>query len=123
MDIKKYIICLIGGLLTSCSSTAQKKGYNPIKDLPKEIVVKFGIDIIPNEDLALKVAESILREHNRNVEFNDLKPFTINLIADGKVWDISISDKPNTEYRVIRRTYHLRINKNTGEVLNYWVDR
>jgi hypothetical protein len=117
--IKKIFIYLFFVSLISCKSLGQKSN-NPITDLPKEIDTRYGIDIVPNEKTALKIAEIILEERFVNVNFNDLKPFQINLIADEKVWEIIVVEKV---FKGKITTYNLRINKNTGEILNLWVIR
>jgi hypothetical protein len=119
MDIKKMLYLLIIVVFTSCKSSAQVTN-NPIKDLPSEIVTKYGIDMVPNQESALKISQIILQERFQNTKFENLKPFTINLIAEGKVWDVIITEKVFLNKTT---TYHLRINKNTSEILNIWVER
>jgi hypothetical protein len=46
----------------------------------------------------------------------------IQLIADGKVWDIWATTLEKN-FKGIRKTYHIRINKNTAKVLTFWVER
>jgi hypothetical protein len=119
MDIKKLSILLLFYVFIGCKSSAQVKN-DPIEDLPSKIVTKYGIDIVPNQEIALKIAQIILQERFQNTKFEDLKPFTINLIAEGKVWDIIVIEKV---FKNKITTYHVRINKNTSEILNLWVER
>ncbi len=65
-------------LFTTTSLFSQNES-NIIKDLPNEITVKYGTDILPNEKTALSVAEIILKERYLNTKFDKLKPFKINL--------------------------------------------
>lgn len=94
--------------------------YDPIKDLPEIINSKYVIPMIPNEETALQYAEIILKKRYKGMDFEEVKPFEVHLIADEKVWDIQAP--VNKRLRGIAY-FHLRINKNTGEVLNSWVDK
>jgi len=121
LAIKNSPIYLSVFLLLSCS-TLKQTNYNPITDLPKEINVRYGTDVISKEESALKIAEILFIEDSPNTNFDVYKPFKIQLIADGKVWDIEASTQEKN-FKGIRKTYHIRINKNTAEVLNFWVER
>lgn len=118
--IKQLILFSSLLMILSVKSFAQDTISDPIKDLPKEIKSHYGTDIIPDESTAMELAEVILKNRYRSTNFKKLKPFGINLIADDKVWDIKIVQ--NT-FRVKTTEYHVRLNKNTGEVLNIWVKR
>ena len=110
MDIKKIIIIL----LISLNSFGQQK----IDDLPKVIIERFGIDIVPNEKTAIKLTKIIFKERFVNIRnFNNFKPFEVKLICEGKVWEVKIENKIEKPYKF---AYFIRINKNTGEVLNLW---
>lgn len=99
--------------LINCS--ASKEIINPIRDIQYPLVHKYGTDIVPNEEVALKLAEVIWKERYKNYDIDSYKPFKINLTDNDKVWDITAS----SFYGVFR----MKINKNTAEVLNNWVER
>lgn len=118
--IKQLILFSSLLMILSVKLYAQDTISDPIKDLPKEIQFHYGTDIIPDESTAMELAEVILKNRYRSTNFKKLKPFEINLIADNKVWDVKIVQ--NT-FRFKTTEYHIRLNKNTGEVLNIWVER
>lgn len=118
-DIRSLILILLALTLINCKSSVQVKS-NPVEGLPKEIKTRYSIDMVPNETIALNLSQIILQERFLNTKFENLKPFEINLIAEGKVWDIKVTEKV---FKNKTTTYHLRINKNTSEILNLWVER
>lgn len=119
--IKKLSIYFSIFSLIGCSALKQTN-YNPITDLPKEFGVRYGTDVISKKESALKIAEILFSEDSPNTNFEVYKPFKIKLIADGKVWDIEATTQEEN-FEGIRKTYHIRFNKNTAEVLNFWVER
>ena len=118
MVIRKRIILIMLCIIPQLNYSQEELEINidPIKDLPKEISTKYGTDIIPDKETALMYADIILKKRYINVDFDVLKPYEISLIAEDKVWEIKVLRKPNYYY-------HLRLNKNNGEVLNIWVDK
>lgn len=90
---------------------------DPIKDLPKEIDYKYGKPMIPDEETALQYADIILKKRFRNIPFDDLKPYTINLIANERVWEIKVHIENYKD-----KYFLIRINKNNGEILNCWLE-
>ncbi|MBN9284403.1 MULTISPECIES: hypothetical protein [unclassified Flavobacterium] len=121
ITITTFWIIIIAIFCNGCSSLKDKL-YNPVTDLPKKITERYAIDIVTDKEMALKLADIIYKEQYRNIDFEQLKPFTVNLIADGKVWEIIASSK-KVGVPGVDRTYYLRINKNTAEVINLWVKR
>jgi|GEM_PF-4448477 len=122
-DIRKvllivFTVCVIGQF--SFAQEKKKKIYDRIKDLPEKIDTVYGTDIIPDQEIALQYAELILKKRYKGMNFEEVKPFDVNLIADGKVWDITV---PVEERLRGIASFHLRINRNNGEILNSWVDK
>ena len=87
-----------------------------ITSIEKPLKSRYGTDVIYSEATALIITQTIFEERYENIDFEKFKPFIINLIEDKKVWEIIASKKigPYTP------TYTIRINKNTGEILNLW---
>lgn len=109
-------LCLVTQLVTS----QEKKNNNKrdrMKDLPKNINITYGTDIIPDEETALKYTYLIFKSRYINVSFEDMKPYIINLTANGKVWEVKALIR---NYK--NKYYIIRINKNTGEILNIWLE-
>jgi len=91
-----------------------------VKELPKVIAVRYGNDLVPDENTAVQIADVILKRRTASVNFDKLKPYLVKSIADDKVWEIKITQ----EVFVGKFSYwYVRINKNTGEILNIWVER
>lgn len=112
------IMCML-----TCITFSQERNTkvrDRIKDLPKKINVVYVINIISDENTAIEYAKIILKKRYPNVSFEKLEPFEITSIAEGKVWEVKIPTDP--QLRGIAH-YHIRINKNTGEILNFWVDK
>lgn len=121
MYINKKISILLYFILVGCN-VQNKTTYDPIKDIPKEITNRYGQDMILSEDMALSIAEIIFKAHDKYNSFDDYKPFSINLVSDGRVWEI-IAKPVSGNLHSVRKKYYLRLNKNTGEVLNFWTDK
>lgn len=122
MVIRKKIILIMLCIIPQLNYSQEKLETNidPIKDLPREISTKYGTDIIPDEETALEYADVILKKRYINTQIDKLKPYEIELIAEGKVWEIKLPTDPRLREVAY---FHLRINKNNGEVLNIWVDK
>lgn len=88
-----------------------------INDLPKEINCRYVIPIIPNKETALQMVDVIVKNRYVNVDFDKLKPYEIKLIANHKVWEVKI-----TQEVFLRKYtyYYIRLNRNTGEVIDIW---
>lgn len=117
-DIRLLIIIPFFLIFNGCVS--KKEVVDPIKELPNSIQNNFGTDILPNKEVAIKVCEIILLERYKNVDFNNYKPFIIESISEDRVWYIRAVQKDNPQRKHV---YNIKINKNTGEVYNIWVDR
>ena len=111
------IFLILTFILVSCSSS--KKISDPNSQYT--ITERYGIDLISSEELAAKIAEAIWTEKYINDDIQLYKPFEVRLIDDGKVWEIT-GNSPHTG-TVIKRVYHMKINKNTGEILRNWVEK
>ena len=115
MDTKTTLLIL---LLIAFNS--KLIGQQKVDDLPKEIIVRYGIDMVPNEKSAIEISKIIFKERFVNLKYKYFKPFMVCLIADGKVWDLVLSPKKEEMHPII---YHIRINKNTGEIINFWIEK
>ncbi|WP_123911987.1 hypothetical protein [Chryseobacterium shigense] len=85
-----------------------------IDQLPCKLVNHYGTDIIPDEETVIKYVDVLIRKRAL-LDPEKSKPYQISLIADNKVWRIVIKSY-NCRYCKI----YININKNTGEVLNYY---
>lgn len=112
------IMCMFSHIIYSQETPDLKR--DPIRDLPEEISFKYGTDIIPDKETALEYADIILKKRYINTKIDELKPYEITLIEEDKVWEIKLPT--DTRLRGIAY-FHIKINKNTGEVLNIWVDK
>jgi hypothetical protein len=115
MDTKKTLLVLL--LIVFSNKII---GQQKVDDLPKEIIVRYGIDMVPNEKSAIEISKIIIKERFVNLKFKYFKPFIVSLIADGKLWDLVLSPKKEEIHPII---YHIRINKNTGEIINFWIEK
>lgn len=79
--------------------------------------VKFGTDIISNETIALKYAELVFLNRYNNVNFEVTKPFEIRSIDNDKVWYVIAEDKREV---IKKNSYHIKISKNDGKVIDIW---
>lgn len=104
-------------IFISCSTSRKTN----ISDLEYPIVDRYGIDLISSDSLAANIAEIIWTEKYINDDIQLYKPFEVKLSDNGKIW-IVIANNPNKS-TVIKRTYHMHINKNTGEILRNWVEK
>lgn len=67
---------------------------DPVKDLPEEITYRYNVPIIPDEQTALLYADMILKRRYKGMDFDKVKPYSINLIEDEKVWEVKIPTDP-----------------------------
>lgn len=104
------LFCLF--LICTNESYAQPK-------LPKKIEDRYGLDMIPNEESAIKLAEIVLYGRTTIKSLDKFKPFTINSIAKDKVWEVIVSVIGDPKYSR-EKIYKIYINKNTGEILTFW---
>lgn len=108
--------CVFILLISGCKST-QTTPINPIKDLPKEINERYVIPLVGNKETALSISKLIIKERYQKVNVEALIVDKAILVADEKVWEIVLKSPVSGFMHV----YNIRINKNTGEVLNFWV--
>ncbi len=121
MYTKNVINIILLFIVTSCN-VKNKVNYDPIKDIPNKITNRYGTDIVINDKMATSIAEIIFKEHDKYNSFEDYKPFSCKLVSDGKIWEI-IAKPISNQTKMARKKYYLRLNKNTGEVLNFWVEK
>lgn len=114
--MKKIISFCFLIILLGCKSKPIEP-YNPIRDIPKEIKEKYVIPLVGNEETALGIAKLIIKERYKDVNIDSLTLEKIELVSEEKVWEIVLKT-PNAGFGLI---FNIRINKNTGEILNYWV--
>ena len=84
-----------------------------IDELPCTIIERYGTDVIPDEETLIKYID-ILINKRYSVDAEELKPYQISLISNEKVWKTVI--KLNCRFCKL----YININKNTGEVLNFY---
>ncbi len=104
-------------LLVSACKSSQITPVDPIKDLPKVINERYVIPLVGNKDTALNISKLIIKERYQKVNIEALIVDKAILIADERVWEIVLKSPVSGFMNV----YNIRINKNTGEVLNFWV--
>lgn len=109
------LICMLPTLLLAQQKV--DKNYNDkkrrIDELPCTIIERYGTDVIPDEETLIKYID-ILINKRYSIDAEELKPYQISLIANEKVWKTVI--KLNCRFCKL----YININKNTGEVLNFY---
>ncbi|WP_131327886.1 hypothetical protein [Chryseobacterium vrystaatense] len=85
-----------------------------IDQLPCTIAYRYGTDIIPDEDAAIKYIDILINKREL-LNPERAKPYQISLIADNKIWHIIVKN-----YNCRNCNIYININKNTGEVLNFY---
>lgn len=85
-----------------------------IEQLPCKFIDRYVTDIIPDEETVIKYVDILIRKKEL-LSPEESKPYQISLIADNKVWHIVVKSY-NCRYCKI----YININKNTGEVLNFY---
>lgn len=110
----KYVVLFF--ILVSCK-TNQSVVLDPIKDIPKNITNRFVIPMVNNKETALGMCKLIIKERYAKVDVDKLVLDKAILVANDKVWEIVLRT-PNLGFGYI---FNIRINKNTGEILNFWV--
>ena len=104
--------------IVSCKTQERVLSYNdPVKDLPKEINERFVIPRIKSKETAVEICRLIIKDHNERINVKELIVEKATLISNDRVWEIVLKT-PNSGLCCI---YNIRINKNTGEILNFWV--
>jgi len=83
-----------------------------IDELPCTIVERYGIDLIPDESTLIKYID-ILINKRYSIDLEESKPYQISLINE-KIWQVVM--KLNCRFCKL----YININKNTGEVLNFY---
>ena len=84
-----------------------------IDELPCTIVERYGIDVIPDESTLMKYID-ILINKRYSIDLEESKPHQISLISNEKIWRVVM--KLNCRFCKL----YININKNTGEVLNFY---
>jgi hypothetical protein len=115
MKIKIIILFMIVSLL-GCKSK-QIETHDLVKDIPKEIKERYIPDLIQNKESAIAIAKIIIKEHYKDLDVDTLVLSKIMLVANDKVWEIVLT----TPKAGFGNVFNIRVNKNTGEILNYWV--
>lgn len=114
---KKFLLlmCMLPALLLaqqgkdkSCNDKKRR-----IDELPCTIIERYGTDLIPDEETLIKYIDILIKKRY-SIDTEEIKPYQISLIANEKVWKTVI--KLNCRFC---KTY-ININKNTGEVLNFY---
>ena len=81
--------------------------------LPCTIIERYGTDVIPDEETLIKYIDILIKKRY-SVDAEELKSYQISLIANEKVWKTVIK----LDCRFCKA--YININKNTGEVLNFY---
>ena len=122
MDIKKLIFILLLSITNQIIYSQEESYFDDNMSDRKNYDIKYSylIDIIPDEETAIQYADIILKKRYVNIKIENLKPYKIKLIDDGKVWEIKLPKYKDIKYKFY---YNIRINKNTGEILDIWQDK
>ena len=114
---KKFLllICMLPALLLA--QQGKNKPCNDkkrrIDELPCTIIERYGTDLIPDEETLIKYIDILIKKRY-SIDTEEIKPYQISLIANEKVWKTVI--KLNCRFCKV----YININKNTGEVLNFY---
>lgn len=104
-------LCVLG----QQNKQVECKDKNRGKDqLPCKIANRYGTDIIPDEETLIKYIDILINKRELLTP-ERVKPYQISSIANDKVWHIVVKSY-NCRYCKI----YININKNTGEVLNFY---
>ena len=111
---------LIIFLLFICISCASEKAAIFTDRFNHEIEIDeiYVTDILKDKEIALEVAKSIWR-HSRKIKFPPDQKFEITLINNDRVWYIKAIQYPESG-SCKPRINHIKLNKNTCEVLDIW---
>lgn len=112
--VNTKILCLIVCCWVSSCITISEQNDRSYSELPAHINQRYGSDIIDNQEMALKFARLVFENKYKYVNFDSLCTFKIESISEDRVWEI-VASNPKIYYS---RQYTMRINKNTGEILN-----
>lgn len=117
MDVRK--IKLFATILFFASISFSCFGQKRISDIPKEkqLTYSFGTDIVPDQETAIKMADVILKKRYPPLRNYEDMPLVVKPIVNGKVWEVTLTVEKDS---LAEKTYTIRINKNTGEVLAIW---
>jgi len=85
-----------------------------INQLPCKIENRYGTDIIQDEETLIKYIDILINKRELLAP-ERVKPYQVSSIANDKVWHIVVKSY-NCRYCKI----YININKNTGEVLNFY---
>ena len=107
--------CVLFLLMSACKST-KTTSLDPVKDLPREISERYVIPLVGNKDTALNISKLIIKERYQRVNVEELIVDKVILVSNEKVWEIVLKSPASGFTHV----YHIRINKNNGEILNFW---
>lgn len=117
IKIPKIILLIVFFLPLSLISQEKSKCKDKnrgIYELPCKFVDRYGTDVIPDEETAIKYTD-LLIEKRQLLDPEKAKPYQISSIANNNVWHIVVKSY-NCRYCKI----YININKNTGEVLNFY---
>lgn len=117
MDTKKTLFTSIMLILFFANNSfcQRDKNYLPKN---KEIIQRYGADMVPNKEFATKITELILYNRTSIKSLEKFKPFEINSICNDKVWEVIINVVDDSKYSR-PKTFRILINKNTGEILSF----
>lgn len=113
--IKKILVILSFIPLFVIAQEKKCKDKNRGTDqLPCKTIYRYATDIIPDEATVIKYIDLLINKREL-LDPEKAKPYQISSIANNKVWHIVVKSY-NCRYCNI----YININKNTGEVLNFY---
>lgn len=116
--LKKGLIILFFFPLYAMAQYNKEKKCKDIKrgidELPCKFVNRYAIDVIPDEETAIKYTNILVNKRDL-LNPEEVKPYQISLTANNKVWHIAVKSN-----KCIYCKIYININKNTGEVLNHY---
>lgn len=116
--LRKFLIVLYFlPLFAICQQEKKQKCSDKnrgIDQLPCKIIHRYGTDVIPDEETLIKYVDLLVNKRSL-LDPEKIKPYQVSLLADNKIWHIVVKS-----YNCLYCKIYININKNTGEILNYY---
>ena len=122
MNIKKLVFIILLSI-TNQIIYSQEEFYfyeNQSEDRKYDIKIRYLNDIIADEKTAIEYAYVVFKNRYVNINIENFSKYKIQLIENDKIWDIKVPKYDDPKYKYY---YNIRINKNTGEILDIWQDK
>lgn len=122
MDIKKLIFISLLSITNQIIYSQEESFFYDRQSEERKYDIKIGFltDIIADEKTAIEYAYIILKNRYVNNNIENFSKYKIQLIENDKIWDIKVPKYDDPKYKYY---YNIRINKNTGEILDIWQDK